>query len=103
MKRPLGRRNVLGAAVAAASGLIAAPAFAFCRVSVVRSLSFYNLHTDETLHAAYWADGVYLNDGVAQIEHLLRDFRTDTVHAIDRRLLDFLYLLRHRLSTDAPI
>jgi uncharacterized protein YcbK (DUF882 family) len=103
VKRHIGRRTVLGAAVAAASGVITAPAFAFSRVSVVRSLSFYNLHTDESIHAAYWADGVYLNDGVVQIEHLLRDFRTDTVHPIDRRLFDLLSLLRQKLSTDAPI
>ena len=82
---------------------MAPPAFAFCRVSVVRSLSFYNLHTNESLHAAYWADGTYLNDGVAQIEHLLRDFRTGTVHPINPKLFDLLSLLRNKLSTDAPI
>jgi uncharacterized protein YcbK (DUF882 family) len=103
MKKCIRRRAVLGAAVAAASAVIAAPAFAFSHISVIRSLSFYNLHTDESLHTAYWADGVYLNDGVAQIEHLLRDFRTDTIHPINRRLLDLLSQLRQRLSTDAPI
>ena len=44
-----------------------------------------------------------MNEGVSQIAYLLRDFRTDTVHPIDLRLLDLLSLLRQRLFTDAPI
>src|SRR5262249_39264073 len=66
-----------------------------------RSLSFYNLHTAENLRTVYWADGRYIPESLAAIDHHLRDFRTGEVHEIDRRLLDVLYELRRRLETES--
>lgn len=56
-----------------------------------RSLRFRHLHTGEKLSVVYYADESYLPDALAAINHLLRDFRTDDEHAIDRNLLDLLY------------
>ena len=64
-----------------------------------RSLSFYNLHTSESLKAVYWQRGEYVETALADINRVLRDHRTDEKHEIDPRLLDLLCDLRLRLDT----
>src|ERR1041385_372795 len=49
-----------------------------------RKLSFYNLHTSESLETVYWAEGSYLPESLAAINHHLRDYRTGDVREIDR-------------------
>ncbi len=67
-----------------------------------RRLRFYNLHTDERLDAEYFANGRYVPDALASINHILRDYRRNEVKAIDPRLLDLLHALNGRLDTPAP-
>lgn len=68
----------------------------------VRRLSFANLHTGETLDAAYWENGAYLPDALAAVDHLLRDYRTGDVHPIDPALLDLLTSLSGQTGIAAP-
>lgn len=68
----------------------------------VRKLSFSNLHTGEKLNLAYWESGQYLPDALAELNHLLRDFRTGDVHAMSLQLLDLLALLHARLESAQP-
>ena len=68
----------------------------------VRSLAFNNLHTGEKLSVAYWERGSYLPDAMAEVNHLLRDFRTGDVHPIAPQLLDLLAVMHGRLETSAP-
>ena len=68
-----------------------------------RSLAFDNLHTGERLRTIYWADGQYLPDSLAEIDHLLRDFRTDETKGIAPDLLDLLCTITGRLGTSQPI
>jgi uncharacterized protein YcbK (DUF882 family) len=68
-----------------------------------RRLDFHSLHTGETLAATYWENGRYLADGLRQIDHTLRDFRTDDVYPIDPALLDLLHRLRLVMDYDRPI
>lgn len=96
------RRDLLGLAAAAATGLIAAPAIAVPRAPGRRALAFHNLHTGESVDLVYWAEGQYLRDATQRIEYLLRDFRNGKVHPIDPRLLDLLTAMRGRLNTRAP-
>lgn len=65
----------------------------------VRVLALRSLHTGEFVRATYWAAGRYVRDGLAEIDRLLRDHRSNTVHPIDRRLLEVLGTLRDRLET----
>jgi uncharacterized protein YcbK (DUF882 family) len=67
----------------------------------MRKLKLENLHTGERLAAEYCVEGCYQPDAIAAINHILRDFRTGEVHAIDPRLLDLLHDLNARLETDA--
>jgi uncharacterized protein YcbK (DUF882 family) len=104
---PLDRRSFLKLGAAAAKvGAVAAlagPSFALAAPEAPeRALSFYNLHTSEKLKVVYWAQGAYIPDSLAEINHLLRDHRTGAVHEIDRRLLDLLSGIRTRLETTQP-
>ena len=96
------RRRILKLAGALTLACLPVPALARTSVGEQRSLAFLNIHTGERLSAVYWADGRYLTAALGEIDHLLRDYRTDEVKPIDRRLLDLLHLLRNRLDSGAP-
>ena len=64
-----------------------------------RSLSFYNLHTSESLKTVYWASGEYIAPSLVDINRVMRDHRTGEMHDIDSRLLDLLCELNLRLET----
>jgi uncharacterized protein YcbK (DUF882 family) len=91
------RRRALRLGLVTVAGLLvparsAAPADA-------RVLAMRSLHTGEFVRATYWAAGRYVRDGLTEIDRLLRDHRSNTVHPIDPRLLDVLDTLRARLET----
>jgi len=93
----------LGGTVAA----LAVPAPAIAAVAAraggeTRSISFEHLHTGERLHATYWTEGAYDRAALTSIDHILRDFRTGDVHAIEPQLLDVLHVIQTELGTDAP-
>ena len=102
----LHRRTFIGAgAVAAAVALSPLRAHAVApaaRKAAVRSLSFFNTHTGERLKTAYCCDGKYEPRALAQINHILRDWRVDEVRPIDPQLLDLLHELSGTLETDSP-
>jgi uncharacterized protein YcbK (DUF882 family) len=66
----------------------------------VRSVSFVHTHTREKLNAVYWRDGEYQHEVLQQVNHLLRDFRTNEVHDMDPALLDVLFDLRTKVGSD---
>lgn len=95
----LNRRNFLilsGAAVA--SSIVSSPVQAALRQKPERSLSLYNIHTGERVKTVYWVEGHYLPRQMATLSHVLRDHRTDQVHAMDPRVLDILCALQSRLE-----
>ncbi len=67
-----------------------------------RSLSFYETHTGESVTTVYWAKGRYLPEGLADINHILRDFRNGKVKAIDTRLLDLVHAIGVKLGCQKP-
>lgn len=88
---------------AAAPGIVIAVASpAILRGNTSRRLNLQNLHTGERLATDYFADGRYMPGALEQVNHVLRDFRTGDVHAIDPTLLDLLNTLSTRLDTTAP-
>ncbi len=95
----LGRRCFL----AGAGASLLAPGPALARNAGARLLAFDNLHTGEKLKVEYWADGQYVPEALAQVNHVLRDFRSGEVHPIAPQLLDLLSLLRARLDTGAAV
>jgi uncharacterized protein YcbK (DUF882 family) len=97
----VGRRRFL-AAVGGLCGTLAS----FCAAPVLaasrqtRCLRFVHTHTGETLSAPYFQDGCYQQGCLAQVNYLLRDFRTGDVHPIDPVLLDILFDLQVRANRD---
>lgn len=67
-----------------------------------RSLSLYNLHTDERLNTVYWADGQYVPDAMADINRILRDHRTGESCQIDPLLLNLLHRIHAQLDAAQP-
>lgn len=67
-----------------------------------RVLAFRNLHTGEVGRATYRVAGRYVEEGLSEIDWLLRDHYTNLVHPIDRRLLDLLDDLHESLDTPEP-
>jgi uncharacterized protein YcbK (DUF882 family) len=65
-----------------------------------RSVSFVHTHTGEKLTAVYWKDGAYQSEILQQVNHVLRDFRTNEVHTIDPALLDVLFDLRTKVGSE---
>jgi uncharacterized protein YcbK (DUF882 family) len=64
-----------------------------------RTLALYNLHTGETLKTAYWINGEYVPDALTEINHILRDFRTEEILPIDTGLLDLLHDLHNNTGS----
>ncbi len=89
------RRSVLRLALAAGFSL-ACPAVVTANTGR-RVLFMHNLHTGDSLRTVYWADGMYVPEGLAGLNTLLRDHRANAVGAIDPQLFDQVFTL-YRLT-----
>ena len=56
-----------------------------------RHLSFYHTHTSEKLSVTYFANGQYVASSLADLNHILRDFRTGDVTEMDPGVFDILF------------
>ncbi len=96
------RRFLIGVTGALAGTLVLPPAHALSKRMDHRTLSFENTHTNETLDVVYYKRGHYSSTALQQINHHLRDYRTEEVHEIDRSLLDILYLVTTMTGSEHP-
>ena len=96
----LSRRKFLTSITGVATMLVAPGAIASIASAPVRDreLSFYNTHTGEKLSAAFWSDGKYLDDGIEEINWLLRDHRANLANPMDPKLLDLLHQLQTKVG-----
>jgi len=67
-----------------------------------RALSFYNVHTDESLNTVYFEDGSYVPGALTEVNYFFRDFRANETKAIDPNLLDLLHDIHSELDTSKP-
>ena len=88
---PVRRREFLIGALSGLTGLSGRQAFA----AEAHALSFYHIHTAETLHVVYREQGELVSGALDEINVFLRDFRTEETHPIDVALLDELWTLHH--------
>jgi uncharacterized protein YcbK (DUF882 family) len=72
------------------------------RAAAPRELRFAHLHTGERLAVECCGPGRYPADALAAVNHLLRDFRTGEVGAIDTALLDLLQELNAVTGSARP-
>ena len=68
-----------------------------------RRIVLKNLHTDEALDAVYWERGAYVPDALAEVNKVLRDYRTGEVHEIHPDLLDLVSDLHAKVGSWSPI
>jgi uncharacterized protein YcbK (DUF882 family) len=99
-RKIMDRRTFLRTAVATSVSVKAMGAPA--ETQRARSLFFIHTHTGERVSETYYDNGAYVVESLNRIHHLLRDFRTDEVHAIDVRVLDILHDLQAMTGHDAP-
>ena len=101
----LTRRALLGAF--AATAVTAAPTFSkaagFLRGSGdIRRLRMYSGRTGERIDMIYWIEGKYLKDSIKEINHFMRDWRTDQVKMIDLRTVDIMAAAHNLLDAEEP-
>lgn len=103
--RSWSRREFLKLGLGAAAGsLLPMPAMAAVlkNLDPQRKLTFYNIHTNESLSICYYDEGIYRPQSLERIDHILRDYRTGGVVPIDPKLLDVLFALKCRMRSSAP-
>ena len=95
------RRHFLTGLASSVTGALLLPAAPTAIASVAssgrhagRSLSFYHTHTGDKLAIDYHDGTDYVADALAEINHYLRDFRTDESHPIDAALLDLMHQIK---------
>ena len=67
-----------------------------------RHVALHNLHTGESLQATYWEGGQYVTQALAEVNRVLRDFRTGDEHMMAPDLIDLLNGLHGRLGSKGP-
>jgi uncharacterized protein YcbK (DUF882 family) len=105
LKTGLSRRNFLNLLVC--SGILSySSKFALAAIDGIalkeRSLSLFNPHTKEGFEGIYWCDGDYVSNALNNINHIMRDIRTNDVKPIDTHLLDLIFSISIKLKPEAP-
>lgn len=100
------RRAFLGGMAAMAAAALAPEAIAAPTIlrgaGDVRAISILNPRTGDAINSVYWVDGQYIPEVLRDINHLMRDWRTDEVKPIDPGLLDFAAATYRLLNTSEP-
>ncbi|WP_164658958.1 DUF882 domain-containing protein [Tropicibacter sp. Alg240-R139] len=99
------RRALIGAF--AATTLTAAPTFSkaagFLRGGGdIRRIRMYSGRTGERLDMIYWIDGDYIKDAVKEVNHFMRDWRTDQVKSMDLRTIDIMAASHNLMDVSEP-
>ena len=99
------RRALLGAF--AATTITAAPTFSkaagFLRGSGdIRRLRMYSGRTGERIDMIYWIEGDYIKDAVKEVNHFMRDWRSNQAISMDLRNLDIMAAAHNLLDVNEP-
>ena len=68
-----------------------------------RTISLHNIHTKETVSVVYKRDGRYVEAGLQQVNHALRDWRRNEATNMDPALVDLLWEMHAELGSKEPI
>lgn len=90
-----------GMAATVAPAALAAPSI-LRGAGDVRVIRIENPRTGDRLNSVYWVDGQYIPEVLAEIDHLMRDWRTDQKRRIDPGLLDIAAATHKLLNTPEP-
>jgi uncharacterized protein YcbK (DUF882 family) len=101
----LTRRGLLGAF--AATLVTAAPTYSnaagFLRGGGdIRRIRMVSGRTGERIDMIYWIEGEYIKDAVREVNHFMRDWRTNDVKNMDLRTVDIMAAAHNILDTSEP-
>lgn len=68
-----------------------------------RSLSFYNIHTKETLTIVYKRNGAFVPESLQKLDHFMRDWRRNVSTKMDPKLYDLAWDMHRELGSKKPI
>lgn len=68
-----------------------------------RTLSFHHTHSDENLTVTFKRDGRYDEEALKQLNHFLRDWRSQDQTTMDRHLFDILWEVYRDVDGKKPI
>jgi uncharacterized protein YcbK (DUF882 family) len=68
-----------------------------------RTLSFHHTHSDEDLTVTFKRDGRYDEEALKQLNHFLRDWRSQDQTTMDRHLFDILWEVYREVDGKKPI
>ena len=97
LKKPLLIGLAVVLAISTSPALLAVDAAVPADLATYR-LRLYHLHTGEHLDVVYRIGNQYLPDGIAELDHFLRDHRTGDVKDYDIREFDLLHDLLVKLG-----
>lgn len=103
----ISRRKIIGSGAAFIAGSILFPKIVAARAALITKVSekqvhFYHIHTGETFKGVFWANGRFIPEAVHDLNHLLRDWRTNKKILINHSLFDLLYSLKNSLDAKKP-
>ncbi|MCC2974245.1 DUF882 domain-containing protein [Massilia sp. IC2-476] len=99
------RRAFLKSSLLLAAPTLSIPAIAKTAQAVPgeRTLRLYNTHTGEKVNTVFWAEGQFVEDGLKDLNKVLRDHRNNKVAQIDPELLLLLTQLNDKLDNNREL
>lgn len=99
------RRKLLG--VFAATAVVAAPtysnAFGVLKgAGDIRRIRMYSGRTGESLDTIYWIEGEYIPEVLKEINHFMRDWRSDATVKMDPRNFDIIAASHRLMDVNEP-
>lgn len=68
-----------------------------------RVISFYHIHTKETLTVVYKKDGKYVPEALKKINWIMRDWRKNQAIPIDPNTIDLIWEMHTELGSQQPV
>ena len=68
-----------------------------------RRIHLFNAHTLDDLNVVYYTRGMYIDENIEQLNHLMRDRRANASISMDTSLYDQLLRLQLALGTKEPV
>ncbi len=101
----MNRRIFLRSAAALAASSVVPTTMAKSTLDLIdnKELHLYNIHTGEFVKTTFKQQGQFNEDGLAQLDHLLRDHRSGESTLISRTLLEDIHSLQQMFKPNQAI
>lgn len=93
--------QILTAGAATLMAVVAQAASA--HASADRTISFYQIHTKETLTVQYKKNGRFVPEAMKQINWILRDWRKNQATTMDPNTIDIIWEMHRELGSGQPV